>query len=60
MCYRSIKMMLNKKIRRMISKKLSFTNGWSIEEERYNELVKELATEIILVIEKEWNQRRKK
>ena len=44
----------------MISKKLSFTNGWSIEEERYNELVKELATEIILVIEKEWNQRRKK
>lgn len=53
-------MKLNKKIQRMISRKLSFTNGWSIEEERYNELVKELATEIILKIEEEWNRRRPK
>jgi hypothetical protein len=51
-------MKLNKKIQRMISKKLSFTNGWSIEKERYDELVKELATEIILTIEQEWNRRR--
>jgi len=42
----------------MISKKLSFTNGWSIEKERYGELVKELASEIILTIEEEWNRRR--
>lgn len=51
------KMKLNKTIQRMISKKLSFTNGWSIEQERYDELVKELATEIILKIEEEWNRR---
>ena len=35
----------------MIKKKLSFTNGWHIEEERYDELVKELTEQIILTIE---------
>ena len=42
----------------MINKKLSFTNGLHIEEERYNELVKELTNEIILTIEEDWNRRR--
>jgi len=51
-------MKLNKKIQRMIKKKLSFTNGWHIEEERYDELVKELTNQIILMIEEEWNRRR--
>jgi len=45
--------MLSKKIERMIKKKLSFTNGWYIEEERYDELVKELTKQIILMIEEE-------
>ena len=51
-------MKLNKKIQRMIKKKMSFTNGWSIEEERYDKLVKELTNQIILTIEEEWNRRR--
>jgi len=51
-------MKLSKKIQRMIKRKLSFTNGWHIEEERYNELVKELTTQIILTIEEDWNRRR--
>jgi len=51
-------MKLTKKIQRMINRKLSFTNGWHIEEERYNELVKELTNEIILTIEEDWNRRR--
>lgn len=51
-------MKLTKKIQRMIKKKLPFTNGWYIEEERYNKLVKELTNQIILTIEEEWNRRR--
>lgn len=51
-------MKLTKKIQRMIKKKLSFTNGRYIEEERYDKLVKELTEQIILTIEEEWNKRR--
>jgi hypothetical protein len=50
-------MKLTKKIQRMIDKKLSFTNGWRIEERKYNELVKELTNEIILTIEEDGNRR---
>ena len=51
-------MKLNIKVQRMIKKKLFFTNSWNIEPSLYNVLVKELANEIIIEIEKEWNKKR--
>jgi hypothetical protein len=51
-------MKLSKRIKRKIENKLSFTNGWAIDNERYSKLCKELADEIILDVEAEWNRRK--
>jgi len=53
-------MKLSKKIARRIERKLSYTNGWSIDYKEYSRLCKELADEIILDIESDWNKRKHK
>lgn len=46
-------MNLTKKIARMIERKLSFSNGWKVDDVRYYQLCHELAEEIIRTVSKE-------
>ena len=49
-------MELKKIISRKINRKLSFSNGWSIDDERYNKLCDEVSDEIIKAVNKKLNK----
>jgi len=51
-------MKLQKKIQRKINQKLGYTNGGAIDTNKYDKLCKELAQDIILTIEQDWNKRK--